>query len=395
MRNECVAILDIRSDEITFLLGSKGVNGTFVFLGRQSEKYEGYCLDGFFDEGSFRRAVVRAISAVQQTYAGKIEEIYVGVPSPFVSVVTKGHTASFHRKRKISAQDIEALYESGMNDIAAQGYCIRKSAMYFTLGDNRKYFSAEATYGVPTTMLKGALCYYFISEKFHAFINGLLADMGFGEAKFIPSTLAQAFYLLPEKKREGYAFLLDIGFMTSSISVVYGNGIVHEENFNCGIGSVLVNLIDALNIDYPVAEELLANANISGGSVPKDMAYISEIDERSFPVQKVNDIIKFALDELCEGIDVFLRKYYKDKTSLILSVNPISVTGEGISAIKGAAEHIAKRVSWLTETVYPDLPYYDKPTCSSRVALLSTALSDQEEKGWLWKLMNFLGGKKK
>lgn len=395
MRNECVAILDIRSNEISFLLGSKGVNGTFVFSGMQSEKYEGYCLDGFFDEDSFRRAVVHAISAVQQTYGGTIGEIYVGVPSPFVTVVTKGHTASFPKKRKLSAQDIDALYESGRNDLLAQGKCIRRSAMYFTLGDNRKYFSQEDLYGVPTNMLKGALCYYFVSEYFYDLVKNLLGDMGFADVKFTPSTLAQAYYLLPEKKREGYAFLLDIGFMTSSISVVYGNGIVHEENFNCGVGSVLVELIEMLSVDYPVAEELLENANISGGTVPKDMAYVSELDEKSFPVQKVNDIIKYALDELCERVDVFLRKYYKDKTFVMASANPISVTGEGIGMIKGAAEHIAKRVSWLTETVYPELPYYDKPTCSSRIALLSTALSEQAEEGWLRKIFNRLGGKKK
>ncbi|MBQ7323437.1 MAG: cell division FtsA domain-containing protein [Clostridia bacterium] len=394
MKNKCVAVLDIRSNEITFLLGSRGVNGTFVFNGIQSERYEGYCLDGFFDEGSFQRAAMRVISAVQQTYQGVIEEIHVGVPSSFVSVKTKGHTASFHRKRKVSSQDVEALYESGKNDLLESGECIRKSAMYFALGDNRKYFSANDLYSVPTNMLKGALCYYFVSDYFYELITTLLQNMGFQKIKFIPSTLAQAYYLLPEKKREGYAFLLDVGFMTSSISVVYGNGIVHEESFDCGVASILVQLIQHLGIDYPVAEELLANANISGGIVPKDMAYISEIDEKSFPVQKVNDIIKYALDELCEWVDLFLRTYYKDKASMMMSVNPISITGEGISAIKGGAEHIAKRIGWLTEIVYPDLPYYDKPMCSSRIALLSTALSDQTE-NWLEKIMNILGGIKK
>ena len=393
MKNKCVAILDIRSNEVTFLLGSRGVNGTFVFNGIQTEKYEGYCLNGFFDETSFRRAVGRAVTGVQQTYQGTIGEIYVGVPSAFVSVVTKGHTASFNRKRKVSALDVEALYESGQNDLLPVGKCVRRSAMYFALGDNRKYFSAEDMYSVPTNMIKGALCYYFVTDPFYDLVMKLLQDMGFQKVKFIPSTLAQSYYLLPEKKREGYAFLLDIGFMTSSISVVYGKGFVHEESFDCGVGSILAQLISVLNIDYPVAEELLANANISGGSVPKDMAYYSEIDEKSFPVQKVNDIIKFALDELCERVDVFLRTYYKDKTSLMMSANPISVTGEGIGAIKGGAEHIAKRVGWLTEIVYPDLPYYDKPTFSSRIALLSTALSEQP-KSWLEKIMNNLGGNK-
>lgn len=394
MRNESVAILDIRSSEVSFMLGAKGVNGTFVFSGMHSEKYEGYFLDGFFDDASFRRAVICAITSVRQNYEGTIDEIYVGVPSPFVAVMTKGHTISFPSKRKIVAQDIDALFESGMNELLGQGRCIRRSAMYFSLGDNRKYFDASDLYGVPTTMLKGALCYYFISEFFHNFISGLLEEMGFSNVKFIPSTLAQSNYLLSQKKREGYAFLLDMGFLTSSISVVYGNGIVHEESFDCGVGSILVALIEGLGVDFPVAEEILAAANISGGSVPKDMVWLTEQDERTFSVQQINDIIKCSLDELCEKVDVFFARRYRDKASSISAVNPISITGEGIGLVKGAAEHISRRLNRITEIVYPDLPYYDKPLCSSRIALLNMALSDRQKQSWWRRIFNF-GGKRK
>ena len=58
MKKQSVAILDIRSNEVSFLLGSKGVNGTFDYRGSFTEKYEGYCTEGFFDEESFRRAVI-------------------------------------------------------------------------------------------------------------------------------------------------------------------------------------------------------------------------------------------------------------------------------------------------------------------------------------------------
>ena len=61
MKNESVAVLDIRSYEITFLIGAKGVNGTFVFRGSRSEKYEGYSSEGFLDEASFRSAVISAV----------------------------------------------------------------------------------------------------------------------------------------------------------------------------------------------------------------------------------------------------------------------------------------------------------------------------------------------
>ena len=114
MRNESVAILDIRSYEVTFMLGSKGVNDTFVFYGSHTEKYEGFSTEGFFDENSCKNAVYTAVNSVSQNYRGEIAEVCVGVPSAFVSVVTKGHTCSFPTKRKITAQDTEILYESGL-----------------------------------------------------------------------------------------------------------------------------------------------------------------------------------------------------------------------------------------------------------------------------------------
>ena len=394
MKNECVAILDIRSNEISFLLGSKGVNGTFVFNGMHSEKYEGYRLDGFFDENSFRRAVMRAVGSVQQNYEGTIGKIFVGVPAPFVTVATKGHAVSYHSKRKISDVDVDALFDSGLNDLLQQGRCIRRSAMYFTLGDNRKYFSAQEIKGVPTTMLKGALSYYFVSEYFYNSIISLLGSMGFSDVECIPSTLAQSSYLLHEKKRDSYAFLLDVGFVTSSISVVYGNGIVREETFNCGIASVLVALMEEFGIEFSEAEELISLANVSGGVVPAGMKYRTNGGESSFSAQAVNEIIKCELDRLCISVDEFLRKDFREKTPMMTSFNPISITGEGISYIKGASEYIAKPLNWMTEVVYPDLPYYDKPMWSSRITLLAMALSDVEKKSWARRIFNF-GGKKK
>ena len=174
MKNESVAILDIRSNEISFLIGAKGVNHTFSFSDSRSEKYEGFSSNGFYDEQSVRRAIHSVITSVKENFGGKIDKIYVGVPSAFIKVLTKGHTISFSSKHKVCMQDIEALYESGLNEMFVKEKCIRRSAMYFTLGDNRKYFSPEDVYGVSTTMIKGALSYYFVSDYFYAIKKKLI-----------------------------------------------------------------------------------------------------------------------------------------------------------------------------------------------------------------------------
>ena len=394
MRNESIAILDVRSYEVTFYLGAKTVNDIFVVYDSHTEEYEGFSSEGFFDEESFRCAVVNAITSVRQNHEGVIGEIYVGVPSAFVSVQTKGHTVSFPSKRKLLSQDVEMLYESGLNGLLATKRCIRRSPMYFTLGDNRKYFDVNDLYGVATTQLKGGLCYYFVLDGFYDAVTSVLANLDFNTVHLLPSTLAQSLYLFPQKRREGYAFLLDIGFLTSSFSVIYGNGIVREETFDCGVGMILTSLMEKLNVDYEVAEEILASANVSGGSVPKELLWVSEKRELSFPVQTINDVIKCDLDVLCEKVDSFFTTYYQEKNAAF-AVNPIGVTGEGISGIAGASEHIAKQLNRLTEIVYPDLPYYDKPTFSSRMALLSMAYADKKRGSWWKRIFNTFGGKKK
>ena len=395
MRNESVAILDIRSYAVSFFLGSRGVNGTFVFYGSHDERYEGFSKDGFFDEGSLCSAVVSAVNSVRQNHGGDVDEIFVGVPSAFVSVCTKGHALSFSSKRKITSQDIDALYESGLSELMQSGRCIRRSNMYFTLGDNRKYFSAEDLYGVPTTLLQGALCYYFIEDSFYDLVISVFNELGIEKVRFLPSTLSQASYLLPDKRREGYAFYLDIGFLTSSFSVVYGNGIVREETFDFGQGSILVALMEQLGVEYETAEEILRFTNISGGNIPKDVNWTSDSGELSFPVQTINEIVKCSLDVLCENIENFFTKYYKEKSMTVFAVNPISISGEGLGGIAGVTEHISKRLNRLTEIVTPDLPYYDKPAFSSRIALLNTALSDKKKRSWIHRIFNGFGGRKK
>ena len=394
MKNERVAVLDIRSYEVTFLIGGSGINNTFIICGSKSEKYEGYSTEGFLDLQSLKNAIISTVGSVSQNYEGRIEEIYVSVPSPFMFVKTKGHTISFPSKRKLSAQDVDALYVSGQNELMQNGRCIRHSAMYFALGDNRKYFDAESLFGVPTSSLKGALCYYFISEEFYSLVNSVLSGLGIERVKFIPSSLAQACYLMSEKMREGYAFLLDVGYLTSTISVVYGSGIVREENFDCGLGQIIAALMEQLNIEYALAEEMLSFANVSTGNVPKDDVWTGD-DGITYSVRLINDIIKCGLDVLCEKVDDFLAKYYKDRTMSRFSSNPLMVTGEALTGFAGATEHLSKRLNRLTSVAYPELPYYDKPQFSSRISLLSMAISDKGKNGLWNKLLNILGGKKR
>jgi hypothetical protein len=62
--------------------------------------------------------------------------------------------------------------------------------------------------------------------------------------------------------------------------------------------------------------------------------------------------------------------------------------------VKGAAEHISRRLNRHTEIVAPDLPYYDKPAFSSRIGLLNVATAEVKKRSLFQRIFNRSGGKK-
>lgn len=108
-------------------------------------------------------------------------------------------------------------------------------------------------------------------------------------------------------------------------------------------------------------------------------------NEYNFSVKNVNDIVVYSLDELCESISACLA----DAKISIPEYVPISVTGGGVSYIRGAKEHLSNRLNMLVEVVAPKLPHLNKPIESSYIALLDLALTQAPQKeGLFQKLFN-------
>lgn len=394
MKYDSVAVLDVRSHELTFMIGAKGLNDTFVFNAAKSEENGWISTQGFGDEESYVDAINVAVSSVRKNYVGQVRKITVSVPSAFTKIYTKGHTLSFSGKRKITVQDVERLYESGLNDLYAEGRYVKSSAMYFVLGDNRKYFDEKEVIGATSPSLRGALSYYFIDETFYQITTKALKAQGYQEIDYIPSTQAQITYLLPQKLREGYAIFVDMGYVTTSVSVVYGNGIVREETYDVGYGYVVAQLMSDLSVSEEKAERMLLESGVSGKAVPIDVMYTDK-DGSIYSAYAINETIKCALDKLCEGIMQFLEENYHEKTFSQFSSNPIFVTGEGIAKVVGAIDHISQRTNHLARVVCPDLPYYDKPDFSARISLLNAATEKAQRQSLFGKLIKLFGGKKK
>ena len=214
------AVLDVRSNSVTVVIGERGVNNTFVFKGVHSEEYDGFADAEFFDLQSLQNAVWTSLEEAERSRGERIREIFVGVPGEFCEVVTKRHLMSFQKKRRVAAYDPDALFNGGFEGM--QGYSlIHRGAIWYVTSDKRRTIDPV---GMITDSLEGYLSYFFASDAFMEIFRNILGEYGVKKVNFLPVSLAEALYLIPSETRDEFAILLDIDKISMTFSVVGGNG---------------------------------------------------------------------------------------------------------------------------------------------------------------------------
>lgn len=370
MRKKSVAVLDIRSSEITAVVGERGVNNTFIIKSKYTCAYEGYAEGEFIDEDSFEAAINEVVGSTISALGG-IKTFYVGVPAEFTRVVQTDKVMSFQTAKKISEDDCDYLASMSKPEDPQDYRTVRHSCMYYVLSDKRKLINPV---GVVSDSLQGKFSFYQCSNKFVGAIS--LAFKKFAsvvKVRLIPLVYAEAIYLIPPEQRDDYAVLFDLGYISSSYSVVCGNGLAFCESFSIGVGHLAVYLMSELGVPYEVAKAFLSQVNLNAKETLGGFEeLIYEGKNYKFSTMTLRDKIREGLDGICETIEECVQGF-KGKN---LDGKPMLITGESVKTVRGAAEHISNRLVRNVEVVVPAVPYYDKPQFSSLLSLLDTALTD-------------------
>ena len=383
MAGKSIAVLDIRSSEVAVFVGERGVNRTFVFKASKTESYGGYQDGEFYDVSDLSAAVLRALDAVQQVCGEKIRSLYVGVPGEFTKVEPREQDLGFPKKLKISNKELDQLFSMGRKQPDGWRY-MRVTSMVYVTADNRRVADPVGLY---STGLSGVLSYFYVSEYFANTLEHIFSRRRI-ELHFLPTQFAMAAYLIPPETRDEYALFLDIGHLSSSFLVLLGNGVLAQRTFWAGEGQIAVRLMKRFSLPYEVATALLAKANLYLKRDAKNREVVYGGRSYEIPTKEFIEEVKAGLDELCELVGRFL----EECSGKELDSKPVYVSGEGFAGIRGALEHMSKRLSCVCEQVAPDLPYYNKPSMSSRIALIDMASEDSRASGSLKRFLNIFGG---
>lgn len=368
MFKDCIATLNIDSASLSFAVTERNVNGAFSFRAFESVDYYSYFEGEFYDVKELEEKIVKLYkNLIDSSDISKISTVYVGVPGEFSKVVSKNYKITFGKVKTISKDDVIYLYDTGFDDSDTEYTLINRSAVYFVV-DNYK---THEPIGKKAISLSARMSYGLVINHFIEVVGGILNRIGISNVKFILQDYASARYLFTLQERDMCKLLINIGYSTSSLSIVCGDGLLYNSSFALGGGMITAYLSDGLDCDYSVAELLKSKLNL--GLIDRDDAvYVVSDDsgDYSFSRNESNKIAKSVLDGIAEKCD----KAVSACTLKVPSDIDVCFTGEGICSIKGAVEYIANTLGVFPTIVYPKVPHYNKPNYTSPLALIDTAL---------------------
>lgn len=384
MQKKFAAILDIGSSKITALIGEQGVNNSFIIRGKGESEYAGFCDGEFLELDKLQLACGFALSKAEEQARMKIEALYVGVPAEFSFCDCVEVETSFKRKVKVNRDDLSYLYSKALNkEVMKTKTLVSCNPIWFKLDDGRKTFVFEKQ---KTQSIKAKVSLVYVENSFISLFNEILGQLKIESVEYISAPLAQANNLFSAGEKQRGALVVDVGYITTSVFGVLGDGIAGLGAFSLGGGHISADLSEGFEISFSEAEMLKKEIVLSVNSKKVGNYEVNVENQVLFvPIVSANEIVRERIDMIASCI----RRCFQRLSEQNLENAQLYLTGGGLSYITGSKEYLEKCLGREIQILCPNVPAFAKPELSSSISVLSEALKKQvKTTHWFSKLFN-------
>lgn len=369
MKN-AVAIVDVGSTSVTTLVGEHGVNNTFNVCGKGEIFYAGFQNAEFLEPESLKLVIANSVSNAELLSDKKIYEIYVGVPGEFCSCVTKSVNLTFPKPKKITAFDVNNIFETG-NDFDSDPMftVINKSVIYYEIDGSRRVIDPV---GIKAKSVTGVVSFVLARKAFTGMFKSIFAELKIMVKGFICSNLAEGLYLFDPRVRDKYSILVDVGYITTNVALVRGNGLLFLNSFSLGGGYITADLAECLKISFNDAEKLKHKIVLGWKAGPRDYYEIdgSSGNIQTYSASATNEIVTDRVEMICDYIQRCLDNCIYDLPDFL----PVNITGGGFNYIRGIKPIVSNKLKRKVNLIAPNYPNINGADSSSEVGLLYLVL---------------------
>lgn len=361
-------VLEIGTSKLSAVIGNVNDNGVYEIKAHHSAEYAGFMSGEWLEPDKLGDQVFDVLqTAMENANIKGIKKVYIGVPGEFSTVVVKEVTTRYPKYKTITNQDIENLFDKGDNFQDREFSTINRSPIYFKLDDNKRIVTAL---GQQTDILSGMLSYVLAKRSFVDMFTNMLNDYGVNEVEFVSESLASVVGLFEPEQRDRYVVLVDVGYLTSSVCLARGDGLLYLGSFSVGGANISADISEYLNIPYDEAVDIKNNLDLN--LVPTENDYYKVPYDGFYyhvPYQDIYDLVYDRLDV----VGTYIKKAIEMCEFDFPQYLPIYLTGGGISYLRGAREYLSKLLNRPIEIAVPKSATFDKPEYASLMGLLNVA----------------------
>ncbi|NLT18352.1 MAG: hypothetical protein GXY10_02975 [Clostridiales bacterium] len=374
------AILNIGSDNITLAIIDGKCSNSFFY--ESYKAFLGFQNGNFIDEEDLFFCIKSLIKECETSVFGKISKILVGVPGEFTNVIEKEVEMSLGpTRRKIISRDADNILIKGEPIKNDSNVAINASPICYILDENERTMCPEGKYA---QNIKAQISYVLCDRYFYDLFNDISNELNIC-FEYTSTILAETMFLMPRDARDNGAFLVDIGFISSSVAFSQGDGLVFIKSFSLGGGYIASDIMDVLDIPYDHVASLAEKININLSPASNDQYYISVNNSNfAYKISLINEIAVSTIDDICDYVQKAINSCpYKSQES-----SPIYLTGSGFANITGARERMAQILGKDIEIISSPIPQYNKPSFSGIASLLMLMQTKINKIGFFNKLLN-------
>ena len=372
MKNS-IAIVDIGSSKVITLVGGEGVNNTLQISGKGEIFYAGFQNAEFLEPENLSIAIGSSIANAEDNSQQKITEVYIGVPGEFSANVVKNVTLKFPKVKKITQFDINNIYKTGNSFENEIDYClINQSVVYYEL-DREKRVIEPLNYKVK--QVSGIISYSFAKRYFVDIMKDVFEKLNVKIKGFVSSALAESMYLFVPTLRDKYALLVDVGYITTTVSVARGNGLLYLNSFSMGGGHIASDLSQCLRIPFNEAEMLKNKVAVAWVPNTQDVYKVDYFDKtKSYAAKATNEIVMDRIEQIC----IYIQKCLDACNFELPSFLPIYLAGGGLNTLKGIRNVMSQKLGRQVVKAVPKGLLEISPYTVSEEGILSLLLNYQD-----------------
>jgi len=376
MKHMAVAI-ELGTSKVVVLIGTKTRYGDIELLGSGVCPYAGYRNQQWIAPEELETALATAIRDAEQQAHRKVKELYVGIPGDFIqSVCRRGVIPIQAKDHRVTHGDIDLVMEDAEDFPKLPEYIIvHRYPFLFRLDEQE---SLEFPIGMRGSQLEAEVCFTLAKHHFMEDMKRIMNRLGIRIKEFLPAPLGEGLHLIPYEQRDKGAVLIDMGYLTTDVSMFEGDALVYHDTIPLGGAHLTSDLAIALHLPMEQAEQLKRqyvfglDTSVSTDDSGFDMLIKDGDQTVRISMQDVQNVIEARMEEIALMVKQSIqhsKRYDHLQKNVIL-------TGGGVALMRGSREFLSRILEMPVTIATPKVLGFNHPTLSNAFGILDFALAD-------------------